>query len=257
MSKKLSFLIVGAQKAGTSALHQYLSGHDRLFLPATKELHFFDDESIDWDKANRKWTWGKHPYSIYHEHFSKASPDKVWGEATPIYMYWQPCIKRIWQYSPKMKLIMVLRNPITRAYSQWNMERQRGNETLSFLEAINSEPSRARQALPNQHRIYSYLSRGLYSEQVRRIWHYFCKKQTLIIKQDDLLNHPSLTLDKVHDFLEVERKDLAHTIRAHTLPYEETIGAEAHNVLRQYYGIEIMQLERMLGWDCQGWMKEP
>lgn len=253
--KRLSFLIVGAQKAGTSALYQYLYEHNQLFLPATKELHFFDDESLNWNKAVKKWSWSGYPYSIYHKAFAKASQEKLWGEATPIYMYWQPCMKRIWQYNPNMKLIVVLRNPITRAYSQWNMEHKRGNETLQFLDAIKSETSRAREALPDQHRIYSYLARGIYSEQLRRIWQYFRPNQTLIIKHENLLNNAEETLDAVHGFLEVEKKSLDQEIRAHTIPYEDKIHADAKTFLKSYYQVEILQLEQMLNWNCRDWME--
>ncbi|MGB7755383.1 MAG: hypothetical protein WBL23_04905, partial [Salinisphaera sp.] len=97
----------------------------------------------------------------------------VFGEATPIYMYWHDAPRRMWEYNPNMKLIVVLRNPIDRAFSHWNMEKSRNAESLSFWDAIQNEEPRCKEALPYQHRTYSYVDRGFYLEQLRRLWRYF------------------------------------------------------------------------------------
>ena len=118
--------------------------------PGTKkELHFFDREEEDRD------------YKKYSRKFRPPKPkQRVIGEASPIYMYWETAPYRIWKYNPKMKWILVLRNPVERAFSAWNMETKRGKEKLSFAEAIEKEPERCREALPLQHRVYSYIDRG-------------------------------------------------------------------------------------------------
>lgn len=251
MAQRVGFVVAGAQKAGTSALHRYLSHHPELFLPSQKELHFFDDESLGWSAAGAA---GQDAYQRYHSLFKDAPVGSVWGEATPIYMYWWPSIARMWHYNPDMKLILVLRNPITRAFSHWNMERQRGAEPLGFLQALQQEQDRCRGARPLQHREFSYTSRGFYCEQLRRIWHFFPRHQTLVLKHDDLLRQPAPCLEKVHGHLGVNAQPFVGEEREHTLPYETTMGKGAYNWLRQLFEAEVRQLEGMLDWDCSDWL---
>jgi len=168
---KVDFLIVGAQKSGTSALDVYLRDHSEIEMAVKKEVHFFDVE------ANFK---GDVDYGIYHRNFAQNSA-KLRGECTPIYMYWAPSMKRIFEYNPNMKIIAVLRNPIERAFSHWNMQQHRGVEKKDFSIAIRQESVRCRVSLPLQHRELSYTDRGYYSEQIRRIWRFFPKDQTLFI----------------------------------------------------------------------------
>ena len=157
MSPHLStvqFLIAGTQKGGTTALADYLRQHQALFIPAVKELHFFDDESLDWKSPQEDL------YRSYHDAFRGAPAGSTWGDATPIYSYWWPAMARIWAYNPAMRLILCLRNPVERAYSHWAMETGRNWDALPFAEAIQTESERCSRALPQQHRVFSYVSRG-------------------------------------------------------------------------------------------------
>jgi hypothetical protein len=110
----------------------------------------------------------------------------------------------MWEYNPDLKLIVILRNPITRAYSHWNMQRSRNVEPLPFWEAIQKERDRCREALPYQHRLYSYVDRGFYSEQLRRLWTYFPKEQVLVLRTEDLRNSPLEFLEEVCGFLGID-----------------------------------------------------
>ena len=126
--KKIDFLIVGAQKAGTSALDMYLRKHPEIEMARPqKEVHFFDDEK--YFKKN------KVNYEVYHEYFTNDN-SKIKGESTPVYMYWSLAMKRIYEYNPQIKIIAVLRNPIERAFSHWNKEKYRKRETADFSTAI-------------------------------------------------------------------------------------------------------------------------
>uniref|UniRef100_UPI004048A17E sulfotransferase n=1 Tax=Cyanobium sp. TaxID=2164130 RepID=UPI004048A17E len=265
MERRVDFLIAGAQKAGTSALHHYLSCHPQLFLPTCKELHFFDDESFAWPKQGsgtsrkpwKRWRQWKHdPYHRYHKAFENAPPCSTWGEATPIYMFWWPSIERIWHYNPAIKLVLVLRNPITRAFSHWNMERRRGAEDLGFLEALQCEQKRCRTALPLQHRVFSYLARGHYSAQLRRIWHYLPPDQTLVLKHEELLHDPASSLSRVHIHLGVNQQGFLGKEQLHALPYETTMSPEAKAWLREHFEAEIRQIEQLLNWDCSNWLDD-
>ncbi len=246
----VQFLIAGVQKGGTTALADYLRQHPGLFLPASKELHFFDDETLNWRQARRGIA------KRYHAHFRGAPPGSVWGEATPIYSYWWPAMARIWAYNPAMRLILCLRNPVERAYSHWAMETGRQWDHVSFPEAIASEQERCRAALPEQHRVFSYVSRGFYSEQLRRLWSFFPREQTLILRQEQLLEDPASTLLAVHRFLGVEPIPPAQPLQANRGRYPNRIDPAVHQQLQQLFNPEIAQLEQLLGWDLNHWRGE-
>ncbi|MCB0195587.1 MAG: sulfotransferase domain-containing protein [Anaerolineae bacterium] len=243
---KVKFLIAGAQKSGTSALNKYLKVHPKLCIAKKKELHFFDDETIF---AGRPVD-----YNRYHSFFSPRPLQYLCGEATPNYMYWYNAPRRIWEYNPAMKLIIILRNPIDRAFSAWNMERFRKREFLSFQEAIRAESQRVKEVLPLQHRVYAYVDRGFYTEQLRRIWHYFPKEQTLFLKSEHLKNDPQTTLNQVCDFLGVTKMpDIKpHIVNAKS--YVTSMADADRAYLKELYEFEIKELEHMLDWDCSEWL---
>lgn len=242
----MNFLICGAQKAGTSALHAYLSTHPSVHMSAQKELHYFDGEEY--------FSQRKPDYNFYHSHFQPEKGNKLIGEATPIYMYWDNAVRRIQQYNPKMKIIIVLRNPIERAYSHWNMERLRDAEELSFYDAIKSESIRAKKCLPLQDRVHSYIDRGFYCKQINKLWRHFGKKNVLALRHDSLLNNPKDTLKTVTDFLNIDPiKDLTPK-KVHKLPYKESMNETEEKYLKNIFKTEITELEKLLGWNCQEWL---
>jgi len=245
--KKVDFLICGTQKAGTSTLDAYLREHPEICMAQNKEIHFFDNETY--------FCSNKPDYSKYHACFNPEPTHKLLGEATPRYMYWHDAPKRIWQYNPKMKIIIILRNPISRAYSNWHMERSRHKENLSFWDAINKEQERCREALPFQHKVYSYIDKGFYLTQLRRIWRYFPQDQVLILKKECLRDKPRDTLNKLYDFLDVSHKEYIKIKNVRSQPYESTISIREKEYLRSIFEYEIKNIERVLGWDCSDWLK--
>ena len=243
---KVKFLIVGAQKSGTSALDKYLRSHDQIEMAKTKEVHFFDNEEFFVSTVD---------YSNYNASFENKSNSLIKGESTPIYMYWYAAPKRIWEYNPEMKLIAVLRNPIERAFSHWNMQRDRNIDDLSFSVAIRSEVERCRGTLPLQTRIYSYIDRGFYTEQIRRLWHFFPRDQTLLLKYEDLKFDHSNTLSKISEFLGVkEFADIQYS-DTHSRNYVSSISEEDRSYLKNIFYYEIKKLETMLSWECSDWLR--
>jgi len=251
MSLKLqmvNFIICGTQKGGTSALDAYLREHPHICMAEGKEAHFFDNEELFRDEMP--------DHSVYHSWFTPKPTDKLIGEATPIYMYWHNAPRRIWEYNPNMKLIVVLRNPIDRAYSHWNMERSIGAESLSFWEAIQNEQERCREALPEQHRVYSYIDRGFYLEQLRRLWLFFSKERVLILRNECLKDQPHEVLRDVCDFLEVDYFENIEAKNVHSRCYESIMSDRERRYLRFIFDHEIRGIERVLGWDCSNWLSE-
>jgi hypothetical protein len=246
--KLLDFLVIGVQKAGTTALDYYLRSHSDLALPNVKELHFFDNEELFKGSLTAD-------YTIYHRAFSQDYISKVAGEVTPIYIYWENALPRIWHYNPHIKLIAVLRNPIDRAYSHWNMERQRKWESNTFMEAILNEYERSRRSLPFQDRVYSYTDRGFYTQQIRRLFRFFPKENLLFLKYEELKYNPKEALCKISDFLAIRAFSNVEPVLKHQSKYSEPMSDKAREILYRLYFEEIRALEKLLGWDCGDWLE--
>lgn len=244
----VNFLICGTQKSGTSALESYLIDHPEICMAAKKEVHFFDKESF--------FLNGSPEYSQYHAYFSPKASHRVVGEATPIYTYWHEAPRRIWEYNPNMKLIVILRNPVDRAYSHWNMEQSRNAEFLPFWDAIQKEDLRCKEALPSQYRVFSYIDRGFYLEQLRRLWRYFPRDNVLVLKHEYLKDQPVECLKDVCDFLEVDSFETVNPKEVNSLPYSSKMSEEEKEYLQSIFKHEVRGIERMLGWDCSDWLSE-
>lgn len=242
--KHLHFLVIGAQKSGTTALDRYLRKHPQIGLPPKKEVHFFDTPHY-FDNPS--------PYEEYHQHFNFKAKKLIYGEITPSYIYCQETPRRIYEYNPRIKIIAILRNPIDRAYSQWNMNRKEGTESLSFEEAIRIEKERAFDTRPYQNLVYSYTDRGFYSEQIRRYQRYFKDHKMHIVLYDDLKNKPTETLQGICQFLGV--RPLNKPIPTeHKLEYNEPLNPETRKHLQDYFRHDILEVERLLGVDCSHWL---
>ena len=191
---RVAFIIAGAQKGGTTALFDYLGDEPGLALSREKEVHFFDDETID-------WAW---PDSGgYHASFPPAD-GRLRGEATPIYLYWPQSLERIAAYNPAMKLVIMLRDPVARAWSHWKMEYARGAETQPFAWCIREGRQRLFDGEPwGVHREFSYVERGFYGEQLDQLFGLFAREQVLTLRAEDLRADPGPVLAKLRDFLGV------------------------------------------------------
>lgn len=208
-----NFFVVGAQKAGTTALHEYLVGHPQIYLPRQKETKFFVDDE--------RYTKGIGHYK--ETHFSSCNGQQAIGEIDPDYMYFEQGIKRIGCHVDlsATKFIFILRNPIDRAFSHYLMTYRRGLESLPFEEAILYEPERIKQGyLANMH--YSYVSRGFYHRQILQFLEYINLPQALFLLSEELKQNPLECLHKVLEFLGVSSNylppNLNHEFHVATVP---------------------------------------
>jgi hypothetical protein len=244
--RKIDFLIMGFQKSGTTALTYFLMQHPEIYIPRDKEIHFFDDDAFF--ERQRALV----DYTAYHKNFEAGCDARLTGEATPIYAYWKPSAPRIKQYNPHIKMIFLLRNPIDRAYSHYMLQRALGREPLSFSSAIRLERFLRLSDFPRQSRERSYVDRGFYTRQIRRLLRHFSRSQMLFIKTDDLRNDHSGTLDRVFDFLGVRRMGGIEPANINTNEYDP-MSARDRAYLERRFRNEIRELEELLGWDCSGW----
>lgn len=245
--KLLDFLVAGVQKGGTTALWHFLRQHPQIQLPCKKELHFFDNEKIDWSNP---------PYDELADSAGPPQTAKLTGEATPIYTYWPPSAKRIHSYNPDIKLIVTLRDPVMRAFSHWRMERARGNETLPFSEAIRSGRSRVSESglFGGCHRIFSYVERGFYAAQINRILDLFGKEQVLIVRHSDLKSCRDKVLDDICDFLGVgpfSSYPSDEVIFSHAGANADEVGEFDAAYLRSVYHDDLTILRRRFAIDIE------
>ena len=194
---RVSFLIAGVQKAGTTALSRFLAAHPALYL-AKFEQHFFDKDAADWEQPD---------YAGYEERFRSAKPGQLVGEKTPSYLFWDPALERIQTYNPAMRLIISLRNPADRAYSQWKMETRRGHETRSFSYAIRDGRARINDHDGGRHRNkrrFSYIERGFYADQIKRALTLFPRAQLFFLTNNGLADDQEGCLDDLCRFLQID-----------------------------------------------------
>ena len=204
------FMIIGAMRGGTTSLYSYLTAHPNISPAHMKEVHFFDvyfHKGLHWYRAQFPSTVQKY----YAEHIQKQT--FITGEASPYYLFHPHAPRRIAQLLPQVKLVVLLRNPVSRAYSHYYHEVAGGHEKLTFEEAIDHEEERIGQEMEKlakneqyvsyNHRHYSYLARGIYVDQLRVWMDLFPKEQFLILKSEDFYTDPAMGLKQVLQFVDV------------------------------------------------------
>lgn len=202
MHNKLpSFFVVGAQKAGTSYLHNMLSEDPRIFLPRIKETHFFNDGKGEFYRG----------VDFYiKKYFNNAPNYTIKGEVDPEYLYFSKSAKRIAQAIPEAKLIFLFRKPAERAFSHYSMSYRRGIELLSFEEALTNECTRLSNSSIEKQSDFSYRDRGLYGKQVEVFLNYFSIKQMLFIDSLEFWNNTNIVMERIYNFIGVnyEKKNV-------------------------------------------------
>ncbi len=247
------FLIIGAQKAGTTALYNYLNQHPQVVPTLKKELMFFD---CNFPKGD---LWYRSFYPLQEE--MKAG--QITGEASPSYMLDPNAASRAFEMVPEVKLIALLRNPIDRAYSGYQASIRNGYDDVSFEEAVALEEERLdgeeERILADinypmrSFRVYSYLHRGLYAEQLKRWLQFYPREQLLVLQSERLFENTPAVFGEVIDFLGLDAFDLQDYKKMHAGQYENEMSAEMRAQLREYFAPHNQELFELLGeefdWD--------
>jgi hypothetical protein len=172
-----NFICIGAQRAGTTWLYENLKKHPEVFLPDIKELRFFN---YNYDK-------GLNEYSKF---FSKVMNEKAIGEITPDYYRQNNALQRIANDLPNIKLIFIIRNPIERAYSHYELLKSTGSIKVSFRQAITKNPG-----------IIEY---GKYGKHLENIYSLFDHKNVKVIEYDIMSIDPKTFLKEIYQFLDID-----------------------------------------------------
>jgi hypothetical protein len=265
------FIVIGAAKSGTTSLYGALAEHpfvkpcsttDPYFLK-TKEVHFFDYGYY----RGEDWYRSHFPLERERDEFEREHGRPfLTGEASPSYIshVWAPT--RVRQLVPDAKLIAVFRNPVDRAYSQFQMSRKEGVEELeTFEEAIDREDERLRPEVERMaanprylswdYGCWSYLSRSRYAEQVERWLDQFPREQLLFLKAEDLFVDPQQVLDRVHEFLGLPAHGYEEVTRLNPGAYDDAISPETRARLADYFRPHNERLRELTGVDF-GWDRE-
>lgn len=205
------FLLIGAQKAGTSSLYAWLTQHRDVLAAREKELHYFD-RRIATEPIETYWA----DFPLRDTMESRRLERRravVTGEATPVYLFHPAVPSSVHRHLAGIKLIVILRDPVDRAISHYWMEFNRGNETLRLEDALAAETERTR---PDFERIEqgerpgrffwtaTYTARGDYAEQLERWFRFFPRSQMLILTFEDLVADPESTYRRTQTFLGVD-----------------------------------------------------
>ena len=199
------FLIAGVPKAGTTALHAALTGHPDLFLPPVKEPKFFlsDGRPPTVGGPGDVQTYQEHVWrqGDYEALFDPAPPGALRGEATPFYLYDLAAHDRMKALVPNAKLVILLRDPVDRAHSNWTHLWVAGlEEEADFLAACRAEEKRKAAHWAD---FWHYISLGRYGRQLEHLYRRFPREQVLLLRYRDLKDSPARTLDRVCSFLGV------------------------------------------------------
>lgn len=307
------FFLVGAAKAGTTALQQALDAHPDIYMSPLKEPNFFctdiDPEKLRADLKERlkadqteewilsgmegsRWRAYLRDEKLYSALFSPASATQITGEASVSYLFSSKAAENIYAAKPNAKIIIVLRNPVERAWSHYLMEERLGMADRLFEVAYNSICDNQD---PMWGRDLMFLHAGLYNEQIKRYQKYFGPSQIHIIIYDDYRKQPQAVLKKLYLFLGVDpsKADLSIALKrsneARTGVFDKAIpsgsikvklrrflkGLGIHgslknmltkpsdrkpseaekNKLSAYYRTEIAELEKTLNLDLSHWKK--
>jgi Sulfotransferase domain len=237
------FLVIGAQKAGTTALYAYLRWHPGITGPSWKEVSFFD----------RHWWRGE---AWYRGQFPLRSGQRLVGEASPSYLFHPLAPERVRSLVPDAKLVALVRDPVDRAYSHYQHEYALGREPLSFEDALAAEEERTRgdvERLVADPRAFShawwdhtYAARGHYADQLESWLEVFPRDQLLVVPSEDLGERPAETYAAVLAFLGAAPHALPEYPRVFERQYEP-MRPETRAALAATFAEPNRRLEQMLG----------
>lgn len=189
-----TFVIVGAQKSGTTTLHDLLGQLPDAWMSDPKELHYFDkhhDQGLDW----------------YSAQFHPGDEHRAWGESTPFYLYKDRARDAMVQALPEARFVAILREPVSRAYSHYWFARSKGREPLeSFAEAVAREPERLRSSKDGQPAAFSYLDRGHYLRQLTALESRVGRERMFVMLTEDLSRDPREALRLVCRFVGLDEQ---------------------------------------------------
>lgn len=249
------FLIIGAQKAATTALYAYLRWHPGITGPSFKEVSFFDRHYA------RGPRWYRAHLPARPRLWAAKRRHGEWplvGEASPSYLFHPQAAERVAAIMPHAKLIAVLRNPVDRAFSHYQHEVALGREELSFEDGLDAEAERMhgeRERMADDPSYfshawwnYTYAARGRYAEQLERWFSVFPREQLLVLISEELLQEPAESYARTLEFLGARPHGLSSFPRIFARDYGE-MSPGTRERLEHEFAEPNRQLAELLGRD--------
>lgn len=291
-------LMIGAARCGTTALYHLLKQHPQIFLPVQKELDFFPAEGkklnfrgpCDYNMNNRAVT----RLEKYASYFSEVKDEKAVLEISPWYLYSEIAAERIYHHIPDVKIVVMLRNPVDRAFSHYVLMRKLGFEPLlDFSEALKEEERRIRD---NWAFGWHYLRVGLYAEQLKRYYDIFDEGQIKVFLYEEFKKEPDAFFKELFDFIGVDghfphvnkevhasvlpksdwiirimkEENLLRTVLKHFIPlsirprihqkitsiniHKPSVDKKTRRELTDYYRNDIVKLSGLISRDLSAWL---
>lgn len=258
------FLIIGAQKCGTTSLYKYLCNHPNViaaqgFTGSSKEVRYFSryySKGTDW--------YRRHFPTYVYKYFKKIihNIEIQTGESTPSYIHFPQVAKRVYETIPEAKFILLLRNPVNRALSHYNHVLRLEKETLTFEDALKEEENRLKgekEKLLNdpdyvslEYGYHSYLTRGIYVDEIVEWLKYFSREQILIIQSEKLFEQSSNTFKNILEFLGLPKWEPSEYIQHNAGKYVD-MNPETRKWLVEYFRPHNERLFDLIGkrfdWD--------
>jgi hypothetical protein len=222
-NKEPNFFVIGAAKCGTTTLYNFLEQHDEVYMSPIKEPHFFCsdirienfsdeykryvasrglniNEYVETDLQKKHWEWYVDDFNTYLKLFKNVNQEKAIGEISNGYLFSTVAAHEIKNKYPDAKIIMILRNPVSRAYSHYLANLRDGRTTLSFREEVEHDNKKSRKGWCISH---NYVEMGLYYDQVKRFLDMFPKNQVLIFLNEELKSNPQNVGERIFEFIGV------------------------------------------------------
>jgi hypothetical protein len=271
------FIIIGAQKGGTQALRKYLSKNPFIEMPTkVAETHFWNEyyDPLESPEENLKAYMSQY----FHRNCRKTGTLCMSGESTPIYLYDTKNVPaRVWEACKWVKLIVVLRDPVKRAFSHYNMLSSKNeiyNTTfeehldleLKWMKEVGITSNSSLSQEEEDDAWLSYLThkrwqrlmlgRGLYEIQLRAWFKHFPRDQFLILRSDELQDNHAVTMRRVYQFLGLAEHEVKKILKVHVRNYSSPASDELETFLYDFYRPYNMRLEGLLGPEWKGvWEK--
>lgn len=287
MGRLPTFLIIGAQKSGTTSLYEYLRQHPQVYMSPVKEPHFFTYEGERPPSSSVITEW-----SDYQALFAQAQDHIALGEASTSYLHANHAPERIAHYLPEVRLVAILRNPVERAFSNWMHNVENGRERLEFRDALDAEGERMRQGVGYA---FYYQYKGFYYRHLCRYLALFPRDRLQVYLFDDLRSDPVSVVQDIYGFVgvdpsfrpRIERHNVSgipkglpsrvfSLVRKSTwvqkkvkplipervrvwirerLTWRPILPQDVRHALIELYREDILQLESLLGRELSAWLK--
>jgi hypothetical protein len=264
-----SFIIFGSTRTGTTSLYEYLENHPSILPPIKKEIGFFNYAY----HTNPKWYKMYFPTTNEKQKVENIKKNKIiTGESTPSYFIDPRVPKRIFSLLPKIKLVALLRNPVDRAISHYQLNVSIGVEKLSFEDAVKNESKRILPSLkilekdkpkgenslsyffrmlsfqPENYFKFSYLNSGCYYDHLKNWYDIFPQDQILVIKSEDFFENPNKIFQKIQRFLDLPIVEFQKYWRAYEIKHPH-VSNNIRNYLKNYYESHNSKLYKFLDKD--------